>query len=105
LTLVAALAFGFDGAPSYAGPCSAEIAEIETAMAESDPRVGLTDPKSTDAQAHTPPTPHSAARADMKADARYIETMDRARLLDAQNSPACMKVVRKIRNLIGMAAQ
>jgi hypothetical protein len=90
--LFAALAFGFDGAPSCAGPCSAEIAEIETTMSESDRRDG------------SQPTPHSV-RADMKADPRYIETMDRARVLDAQNSPACMKVVREIRNLIGMAAR
>jgi hypothetical protein len=90
LTFVAALAFGFESAPAYAGPCGAEIAEIETAMSESERPVGSTNPQ---------------VRADLKVDARYIETMDRARLLDAQNSPACMKVVREIRNLIGMAAR
>ena len=97
VTLFAALAFGFEGAPAYAGPCSVEIAEIEAAMSESDPRGGSMG-------AQSEPKPHSV-RADMKADARYTESMDRARLLDAQNSPACMKVVREIRNLIGMAAR
>ena len=96
LTVLVALALGFDGAPSYAGPCSTEITEIETAMAESDPIVGPTNRQSTNRQ------PISAARRGMKADARYTDTMDRARLLDTQNSPACMKVVREIRNLIGM---
>jgi hypothetical protein len=36
----------------------------------------------------------------MQADPRFIAAMDRARSLDAEGNPACMKVVREIKNLV-----
>ena len=98
----AASMLGWDAPAAFAGPCSDEIAHIENAMDRADPGVSPSDTQSIAAQTSRQPTPSSVARAKMKADARYTEAMDRARLLDSQNSPACMKVVREIRNLIGM---
>src|SRR5262245_21921753 len=98
----AASVLGWDAPVAFAGPCSDEIARIENAMDVPDPDSSSTDTQSIAAQTSRQPTHSSVARAKMKSDARYTEAMDRARLLDTQNSPACMKVVREIRNLIGM---
>ena len=46
--------------------------------------------------------PLSVARAKMKTDAHYLAAMDRARSLDAEGNAGCMRVVREIKNMIGM---
>lgn len=85
-----------------AGPCSSEIAKIEGVMRDPGSGIGPTNPQSLAAQLHHQPTPSSVARAEKRADARYIEAMARARALDAEGNPRCMGVVTEIKDLIGM---
>jgi hypothetical protein len=89
---------GFAGA----GPCSREIAEIENVMRHPGPDIGPTNAQSVAAQLHRQPTQASVARATIRADARYYRTLARARALDAKGSMKCMRVVRRLKELIGM---
>ena len=77
-----------------AGPCSNDIELIANEMSQSD------DPDPTDNRSLGAKPPHGEVRGKMRADPRFIAAMDRARSLDAEGNPACMKVVREIKNLV-----
>jgi hypothetical protein len=79
---------------SDAGPCSNDIELIANEMSQSD------DPDSPDSRLLGAKPPHWEVRGKMRADPRFIAAMDRARSLDAEGNPACMKVVREIKNLV-----
>jgi hypothetical protein len=81
---------------SDAGPCSTEIASIDIEMTR------VESPPSGETQLSKPSTPGARVRSEMRTDPRFVEAMERARLLDSENSPACMKIVREVRNLLGM---
>jgi hypothetical protein len=100
--LIVGILFGLPISFAHAGPCSGEIAKIEHAMREPGPNIGPTNPQSIGAQLDRQPTPSSVARAEKRADSRYIEAMARARALDAEGDPHCMSVVTEIKDLIGM---
>lgn len=100
--LIAGATFGASMAGAHAGPCGHEIAKIEEIMRDPGPNIGPTNPQSLDAQLHRQPTPSSVARAEKRADSRYLDAMARARALDASGDPRCMIVVREIKDLIGM---
>jgi len=85
-----------------AGPRSREITQIENAMRHPGTNIGPTNPQSVGAQLHHQPTQASVARAINRADARYYRTLARARALDAKGSARCMRVVRRLKDLIRM---
>jgi hypothetical protein len=91
---IAGLIFSLGISCADAGPCSNDIELIANEMSQSD------DPDPTDNRSLGAKPPHGAVRAKMRADPRFIAAMDRARSLDAEGSPACMKVVREIKNLV-----
>jgi hypothetical protein len=91
---IAGLVFSLGVSCADAGPCSTDIEMIASEMSQSD------DPDSTDSRSLSARPPHGAVRAKMRADPRFIAAMDRARSLDAEGNPACMKVVREIKNLV-----
>jgi hypothetical protein len=101
-TLITGVTFGLSITCAYAGPCGNEIAKIEDVMRDPGPNIGPTNPQSIGARLHRQPTPASVARAEKRADSRYIEAMARARALDAENDPHCISAVREIKDLIGM---
>jgi hypothetical protein len=86
---------------TYAGPCSADIDEIEAAMGQSEPGAGANSDGNANLAGKQAP-PHAQPRAELRSDPRYIAAMERARTLDSQNGPGCIKLVREIKNLIGM---
>jgi hypothetical protein len=100
--LIIGVTFGWCIACAHAGPCSNEIAKIDEVMRDSGPNIGPTNPQSIGAQLHRQPTPSSVARAEKRADSRYIEAMERARALDAEGDPLCMSVVTEVKDFIGM---
>jgi hypothetical protein len=100
--LIIGILFGLQISFAHAGPCSGEIAKIENAMREPGPTIGPTNPQSIGAQLDRQPTPSSVARAEKRADLKYIEAMARARTLDAEGDPHCVSVVTEIKDLIGM---
>ena len=91
---IAGLVFSLGVSCADAGPCSTDIEMIASEMSQLD------DPDSTDSRSLGATPPHGAVRAKMRADPRFIAGMDRARSLDAEGNPACMKVVREIKNLV-----
>jgi hypothetical protein len=101
-TLFVGVTFGLSIACAHAGPCSNEIARVEDVMRDPGPTIGPTNPQSIGAQLHRQPTPSSVARAEKRADSRYIEAMARARALDAEGDSHCMSVVKEVKDLIGM---
>jgi len=99
MVLIVGLLIGGSGGPVLAGPCSAEIAQLEAALE------ALPDPtarQSTDATLHRQPTPDSLARARKKAAAheqQHRDALARARAADAQNdSDACLKALSEARH-------
>jgi hypothetical protein len=91
---IAGLVFSLGISCADAGPCSNDIEVIANEMSQSD------DPDPTDNRSLGAKPPHGVVRAKMRADPRFIAAMDRARFLDAEGNPACMKVVREIKNLV-----
>jgi hypothetical protein len=87
---------------AYAGPCSTEIARIEKAMSEPDSDVGPSNRQSIGAQLGRQPTPSSVARAEKRADSKYVAAMDQARALDAQGNSDCIQAIEEVKLLIGM---
>ncbi len=103
LGLAAALALGLNATPAEAGPCSNEIAQIESALRRPGADVGPTGSQTIGAQLHRQPTPGSVERAEERADSRLDAALARARTFDAQdNRTECLKAVEEIRLLIGM---
>ena len=87
---------------AQAGPCSADIAQIEKALNQPNSPFGPTGRQTVGAQLGRQPTPSSMARAEKKADTNYQTVLTRAQALDNQNNPACKKTVKKLKALVGM---
>jgi hypothetical protein len=75
---------------AQAGPCSADIAQFETAVRQSagDPNAGLMARQSVGAQLNHQPTPESLKRAQDRLQAKYSAIMARAKRLDAKGDSA-----------------
>jgi hypothetical protein len=84
------VALGLNPTLALAGPCSASIAQFETAMHQSvgNPYAGLTAPQSIDAQIDRQPTVASMKKAEQSLKSKFAATMARAKRLDAQNNRA-----------------
>ena len=88
---------------AQAGPCSNEIARIESALRRPGSDVGPTDRQTLGAQLHRQPTPGSVERAEDRAASVLDAAIARARALDAaDNRTECMKAVEEIKQLTGM---
>jgi len=88
--LVLGAVLGLNSAFAQAGPCSADIAQFETAVRQSagNPYAGLTAPQSVNAQIDRQPTPASMNRAEQRLKSTFSAAMARAKRLDAQNNRA-----------------
>ena len=92
--IVAGLVFGaaLGLAPTFAeaGPCSADIAQFETAMRQSagNPFAGLMAPQLIAAQDNHQPTVASMKKAQHDLKAKFAATMAQARRLNARNDGA-----------------
>jgi hypothetical protein len=87
----------------HAGPCSDEIARIESALRRPGSDVGPTDRQTMGAQLHRQPTPGSVERAEDRAASVLNAAIARARTFDADGNRAeCLKAVEEIKQLTGM---
>jgi hypothetical protein len=88
--LILGAVLGLNSAPALAGPCSADIAQFETAVRQSagNPYAGLTAPQSVDAQIDREPTVASMKKAEQILKSTFAATMARAKRLDAKNNRA-----------------
>lgn len=88
--LILGAMLGLDPTFAAAGPCSADIAQFETAIRQSagNPYAGLTAPQSVAAQNEHQPTVASMRRAEHDLKAKFAATMAQAKRLDARNNRA-----------------
>jgi len=103
------VAFIGSAAAAHAGPCTAQIAQVEQqirkAQAASPPGGAgePTGPQSVEAQLHHQPTPQSVESAERKAKADSAAALDRARKADAAgNAAACAKALDEAKMLYGL---
>jgi len=107
--VLTALALIGGAAAAHAGPCTAQISQVEQQirrMQQASPPGGAgepTGPQSVDAQLHHQPTPRSVQSAESKARADSAAALDRARKADAAgNASACAKALREAKLLYGL---
>jgi hypothetical protein len=75
---------------AHAGPCSADIAQFETAIRQSagNPLAGLSARQSVSAQLNHQPTVASVKRENERLKSQFAATMARAKRLDARGDQA-----------------
>jgi hypothetical protein len=94
--LVLGAALGLNSTVAKAGPCSADIAQFETAVRQSagNPFAGLAAPQSTAAQNDRQPTVASMKKAEHDLKAKFAAAMAQAKRLDARNDrPGCERAL------------
>jgi hypothetical protein len=99
--LTAACCILFAGT-AQAGPCTAEINQVETQirLAASNPVDGPSAPQTVNAQLHHQPTPGAVQRGEAVANADGDAALERARKADAQgDANACREALRQTRDL------
>jgi len=96
-------------ATAQAGPCTAQIAQLEQEIARLQAAAGPgaagepSAPQSVGAQLHHQPTPGSVQQALTQANADAAAALDRARKADAaDDASACAKAVGEARDLYGL---
>ena len=90
-------------ASALAGPCTADISQLENAVRNSttNPVAGPTAPQSIGAQLGRQPTQDSVRQAEEQARARVESTLLRAKALDAQGRAGeCTRAVREAKLLL-----
>jgi hypothetical protein len=90
--------------PAHAGPCSDEIARLETvlAQAKADREPALSAPETTDARLHRQPTPQSVGRATAGAEEKVELALAAARKLDSEGeAAACMATLADVAAPLG----
>ena len=92
-------------AAAAAGPCTAQIEQIDKALSQSGSKwnVGPTGQQTTAAQRHVQPTPQSVEQAQQSAQERLNGLLARARSLDADgDGTECAKAVEQIKMMTGL---
>ncbi len=103
LIILAAALFGLNTVCAWAGPCSSDIAQIESALRRPGGDIGPSDPQGLGAQLHRQPTPGSVQRAENTAVADLDAALARARAFDTDGKRAeCSEAVKAIKDLIGL---
>lgn len=101
------VAMGFDMAPALAGPCTAQIAQVEASahqgITSGEAPPGPSGQQSVGAQLHHQPTPGSVKQAEAQTDAAFKALLESAKKLDAQGkSDECMAKVEELRRMLGL---
>jgi len=92
-------------AAAAAGPCTAQIEQIDKALSQSGGKwnIGPTAQQTTAAQRHVQPTPQSVEQAQQSAREQLNALLARARSLDAAgDGTECAKAVEQIRLMTGL---
>ena len=96
------LALGLNGSYALAGPCTADISQLETTIQRSagDPFAGLSARQSVNAQLSHQPTPESVHRADERLKSQFSAAVARAKRYDAQgNRSGCTRALNAAKRL------
>jgi hypothetical protein len=89
--LIVCAVLGLGSTFAHAGPCTADIAQFETAISQSkgDPLAGLTAHQSVSAQLNHQPTVGSIKRENERLKSKFTALMARAKQLDARGDAGC----------------
>lgn len=109
IVVLAAVTLIGTGASAHAGPCAAEISQLEQQIRQTQataPPGGAGEPsapQSVDAQLHHQPTPQSVGGAEHVANTEGEAALNRARRADAEgNLDACRRALDEARRLYGL---
>jgi hypothetical protein len=92
-------------ASALAGPCTADISQLEDTVRTStaNPLAGPTGQQTVAAQLGRQPTQDSVRQAEEQAKAEVESVLSRARALDAQGrADECSRAVREVKLLLDM---
>jgi hypothetical protein len=90
---------------AFAGPCTADITQLENTVRNSttDPLAGPTGRQTIAAQLGRQPTPDSVGQAEERARAKVESVLSRAKALDTQGrADECTRAVREAKLLLDM---
>jgi hypothetical protein len=96
------LVLGLNSSYALAGPCTADISQLETTIRQSggDPFAGLTARQSVGAQLSHQPTPESVHQADERLKSQFSAALARAKRYDAQgNRSGCTRALNAAKRL------
>jgi hypothetical protein len=104
-TSTPALIFSIIATAAHAGPCTAQIADVDrkVALVASTPTHGPYAPQSVSAQLHHQPTPATVQGAQSTANADAAAALEKARQADKNgDAAACSKALTEAKRLYGL---
>jgi hypothetical protein len=90
---------------AYAGPCTAQIAQVEQQIggASANPATGPSAPQTVGAQLGRQPTPQTVQDAEMRANTLAQATLERAKQADtADNAAGCTEALSALKEQYGL---
>ena len=90
---------------AYAGPCTAQIAQVEQRISEAsaNSEIGPSSPQTLDAQLGRQPTPRTVRDAKMTANTLAQAALERVKKADtADNAAACTQVLSALKEWYGL---
>jgi hypothetical protein len=90
---------------AYAGPCTAQIAQVEQRIvaAGANSELGATSAQTVGAQLGRQPTPQTVQDAEMSANTLAQATLERAKKADtADNAAACTEALTALKDSYGL---
>ena len=90
---------------AYAGPCTAQIAQVEQQIvaAGANSELGATTAQTVGAQLGRQPTPQTVQDAEMRANTLAQATLERAKEADtADNAAACTEALSALKDSYGL---
>jgi hypothetical protein len=109
IALIAIAAWLVGAASCHAGPCTAQIAQVEQQIAQSQANPALqgagtpSAPQTLGAQLHRQPTPGSVQSGESEASADAAAALERARKADAAgDAAACAKALNEAKGIYGI---
>jgi hypothetical protein len=90
---------------AYAGPCTAQIAQVEQQIvaAGANSELGATTAQTVGAQLGRQPTPQTVQDAEMRANTLAQATLERAKEADtANNAAACTEALSALKDSYGL---
>jgi hypothetical protein len=85
---------------AHAGPCTAEIAQVQQQMAQANPEIGPSAPQSVGAQLGRQPTAQTVRNAEVQASALAQGALQRAKQADAVgDATGCAEALNTMKDL------
>jgi hypothetical protein len=87
---------------AYAGPCSAQIAQVEQQIGAANSEIGPSSPQTVGAQLGHQPTPQTVRDAEMTANAAAQAALERVKKANsADNAAGCTQALIALKERFG----